>query len=104
MKTNDSGKKCDCGHAKHDHVMIQKSMTKLVILEKGFFVPMQMGHGACKKCTCPEYHPPRMFRAKRDIVYRAKPADLLDDAENRCKRCGTLFERHSEIDHPFQDK
>ena len=102
MKMNNSEKDCECGHSKHDHAIIQKSMTKLAVLERGFFIPMQLESGICKKCTCPKYYPPKLFRSKREIMYRAKPMGVLDD-EKRCKRCGTLFERHSGLEHPFRD-
>ena len=99
----ESEKNCDCGHTKHDHEIIQKSMTKLAILDRGFFIPMQLGHGMCKKCTCHEYYPPRLFRSKRNVEYHVKPTCVLEDSEKRCRRCGTLFERHSEINHPFHN-
>ena len=103
IKTSDEGKYCDCGHARFEHVLIQKSMTKLAVLDRGFFVPMQLDHGMCKKCTCPKYYPPSLFKSKRNIEYHAKPLDALEDSEKRCRRCGVLFERHSEINHPFQE-
>ena len=102
MKTSDSGKNCECGHTQQDHAIIQKSMTKLAVLERGFFIPTQLDNGMCKKCTCPKYYPPRLFRKKREIEYRAKPMNVLDDSENRCTRCGTLFDNHSTMNHAFQ--
>ena len=98
----DSDRKCDCTHAKVDHIIIPKKMTKLAYLERGIFLTRQLDYGMCKKCTCPKYEPPRFLKSKRDIEYQSRPMDMLEDSENRCKRCGTLFERHSEINHPFQ--
>ena len=97
-----SDKLCDCTHSRVDHIIVHKKMTILTYLERGIFLTRQLDHGMCKKCTCPKYEPPRFLRSKRDIVYRVRPKDMLEDSENRCKRCGTLFERHSEISHPFQ--
>ena len=95
---------CDCTHTRVDHIIIHKKMTLLAYLERGIFLTRQLEHGMCKKCTCPKYEPPRFLRSKRDMVYRSRPKDMLEDSENRCKRCVTLFERHSEINHPFQGK
>jgi hypothetical protein len=63
-----------------------------------------LDNGMCKKCTCPKYEPPRLFRSKRNLDYQARPMDMLEESEKRCLKCGTLFENHSEIKHPFQDK
>lgn len=79
-------------------------MTFLAYLERGIFLTRQLDHGMCKKCTCPKYAPPKLFRSNKNMEYQARPMDMLEDSEKRCTRCGTLFERHSEVNHPFKDK
>lgn len=99
----DSDNLCDCNHGKHDHIIVHKNMTLLAYLERGIFLTRQLEHGMCKKCTCPKYYPLRLFKSKRTMKYQARPRDMLDECEKRCRRCGTLFARHSERSHPFQD-
>ena len=96
-------KKCDCTHSRYDHIIVHKKMTKLAYLDKGIFLTHQLDHGKCKKCTCPKFEPPRLYRSKRNMEYHSIPMDVIEDSEKRCRKCGTLFERHSEINHPFQD-
>jgi len=93
---------CDCTHFKYDHIIIHKKMTKWAYLDKGIFLTHQLDHGKCKKCTCPKYEPPKLFRSKRNMEYQSISLDVTD-TEKRCQKCGTLFELHSEINHPFQD-
>ncbi len=100
----DSEKRCDCTHTRNDHIIVHKDMTLLAYLDRGIFLTRQLDHGMCKKCTCPKYEPPRLFRSKRNMEYQVRPMDMLDDSEQRCRRCGILLERHSEVNHPFQDQ
>ena len=70
---------------------------------EGFFRVPQEGRGLCKKCTCPEYHPPKLLRSKRKIDYtsRTKPIDV--ESEERCSRCGRLLSNHQgDVGHLFQ--
>ena len=99
----ESDKKCNCTHARYDHIIIQKKMSLLAYLERGIFLTRQLDNGMCKKCTCPKYDPPRLFRSKRNSKYQVRPKDMLKKYKKRCKRCGILLERHSEMSHPFQD-
>ncbi len=68
----DNGKKCECGHFRNEHLWVQKAVTKLGFLGEGFFRVPQEGRGLCKKCSCPEYYPPKLFRSKREIEYRVR--------------------------------
>ena len=99
MSSNDFGKKCDCGHYKHDHVWIQTSVSKLGFLEWGFFRTFQEGRGKCKKCTCLKYFVPSFFHPGSDVKYTLR---VLKRTEPRCTRCGTLSSNHEGIDHEFQ--
>ena len=99
----DKAKKCECGHFRNEHIWIQKSVTKLAFLGEGFFRVPQEARGECKKCSCPVYYPPKLFRAKRDIEYRLRPKNFDDPPEKRCTRCGRLLSNHKDVNHSFQN-
>ncbi|MGB0856058.1 MAG: hypothetical protein ACPGQP_03455 [Nitrosopumilus sp.] len=43
-------KKCDCGHSKHEHIFIQKTMSALDFLSPTRVVTMKESRGECKIC------------------------------------------------------
>ena len=96
---NNSVKPCVCGHEKNEHVWVQKSVSKIAFLGEGFFRTPQEGRGACKLCTCWQYETPSKFRSSRDGTYQERQEK---SDENRCTRCGTLFDNHDEMNHSFQ--
>jgi len=93
-------KTCECGHIGKEHLWTQKGITKFAFDTPFLRLPQEM-RGMCKKCTCPEYHPPKLLRFKRKIEYSPRENNP-DDSENRCGRCGRLLENHENIGHPFK--
>jgi len=100
----DFEKKCKCGHFGNEHLWEQKSVTKLGFLREGFFRVPQEGRGLCRKCSCPKFQTPGMFRSKRKIEYTPRPKNFDIDSEKRCSRCGRLLSNHKDdVGHPFQN-
>jgi len=69
---------------------------------KGIFHPHAIRQWNVQEMHLPKILSSKIVWEKREIEYRTKPMNVLDD-EKRCKICGTLFERHSEMNHSFQD-
>ena len=94
-------KKCDCGHSKQEHGMIQKSMSTWTFLfSPERFVTLEEGRGACIICHCAEYEPPKKHMPRWGMNYslREKPTAH----EERCNRCGRLLKNHENVNHTFQ--
>ena len=95
-------KKCDCGHFKNEHMLIQKNMSVLdVILFHDRVATLQEGAGECLKCHCPEYNSPSKFNPQCRMDYPLRNTKN-NDCKERCIRCGRLLVNHENIDHPFQ--
>ena len=93
-------KKCECGHAKEEHLWLQKNLSKLSIGAMILRVPIE-GRGLCKKCTCPEFKTPQLLRPKRKMDYQ--PIENISvGSENRCGVCGRLLENHDNVGHYFK--
>lgn len=98
--TNYDNKNCECRHIKHDHILQVGNVTKWAFLGEGFFRTPQVGNGLCKKCMCPKFRPRTFLNSRKVKEY--PPRENTDLIENRCNKCGRLFESHENAGHIFK--
>ncbi|WP_316506130.1 hypothetical protein [Nitrosopumilus sp.] len=104
MAKND---KCDCGHSRQEHALVQKEMSTLdVLLSPTRIVTMKEDRGECTICHCPKYELPKRMVPRWGMDYSPRIIKNDDDLEKRCARCGTLLSNHDAayLNHPFQSK